>query len=1013
MRGWLSVCLLLMLSCCDKPPPGSYYKAQTNAQGTPIGNNTTGEPCTMVRREGGGADLFCGAWQQPSARIRSGGAATSDLVGLATSSPWRIELESRFACGEPKSESATIVILQCRRRSGGWPQVALVTVAGNTVWLADGTPASYPVIQSAVGQLAGKGTATSAPPISADMASYLAARAYSAGDISQYEGLMSAGLQANLAGNPADAEKAYRAALSLQEKQQGADNPAGAAAMMSVALQLSDQGRFDDAKNFFLRAEKAVRSTGGTELDANGQARLALYLGLDALNQNDPKAAIKRFTEAETAFREQEPDAPDVPSGTGGTHFVSGGLSLAASINAGQPYATLAEKEALLGILEARRDRAIAERLSGDTEKAVAVSRSAQLFAKANGLTAALYTARLYRTAGLSAAADHQGPEALAELNESVRAFLIAQPQTRPTAETEMVHAAALAAQGHPADALVECRAAVSLLQETKDSVDFERMRPCLDVFEAQAAATGTDSQQLLREMFAASQLTRGSITDQEIRRTAVRLAAGGADPRVSEAIRRQQDAEHALGDLLRNRDDSAVASTDAATVAKVADLTKAIADARAKLADADEVVQSAAPNYEQLIQQPVKPEDVFAALGPNEAFVAITLSDTEGWTFVLRDKRLAVAHIGRGRAQVADMVKRLRASIEPGEDDRVPEFNVAVAQQLYDVTLGGVASALAGATAITVAPTGPLLSIPFEVLLTGPANSRNLSDAPFLMRKFVITHVPAAANFVRLRQTAPSTAPNPWFGFGNFRPITQAQALRTYPGDRCRNSALELAGLPRLDGTQSELGLASRVFGAPAQDEVTGPAFTVQAVKATRLADFRIIHFATHALLPAEIACQEEPAIVTSAPDGAEDAHGALLTTGDIAGLKLNADTVILSACNSGGPGGTSAGESLAGLARSFFYAGARSLLVTHWSVEDQFATYLVAKTLDTFKQHPADGLAAALRQAQLTFLGRADIDANLKHPYYWAPFALVGEGSGHAMAVEKPASARRGTGL
>ena len=141
---------------------------------------------------------------------------------------------------------------------------------------------------------------------------------------------MSAGLQANLAGDPADAEKAYRAALSLQEKQQGADSPAGAAAMMSVALQLSDQGQFDDAKNFFLRAEKALRSPGGTELDVNGQARLALYLGLDALNQNDPKLAIKRFTEAETGFREQEPDAPDVPTGAGDARFASGGLSLAA-----------------------------------------------------------------------------------------------------------------------------------------------------------------------------------------------------------------------------------------------------------------------------------------------------------------------------------------------------------------------------------------------------------------------------------------------------------------------------------------------------------------------------------------------------------------------------------------------------------------------------------------------------------------------------------------------------------
>jgi hypothetical protein len=253
MRGLL-VLLLLVLAGCEKPPPDSYYKAESTAQGTAIGNNATGEACTLVRR-GGGADIYCGAWQQPSARIRSGGAAGgTSLMSLATSSPWRVELESRFACGEPKSESASTIVLQCGRRAGGWPQVALVTVAGNTAWLADGTPASFSVVLRAVGQLSGGAAVTSAAPISADMASYLAARAYSAGDIAQYEGLMSAGLQANLAGRPEEAEKAYRAALSLQEKKQGADSSAGAAAMMSVALQLSDQARFDDAKTFFARA---------------------------------------------------------------------------------------------------------------------------------------------------------------------------------------------------------------------------------------------------------------------------------------------------------------------------------------------------------------------------------------------------------------------------------------------------------------------------------------------------------------------------------------------------------------------------------------------------------------------------------------------------------------------------------------------------------------------------------------------------------------------------------------
>jgi CHAT domain-containing protein len=543
--------------------------------------------------------------------------------------------------------------------------------------------------------------------------------------------------------------------------------------------------------------------------------------------------------------------------------------------------------------------------------------------------------------------------------------------------------------------------------------VDFERMQPCLAIYAKAAARAGSGEQAMLEEMFAATQLTRGSITDQEIRRTAVRLAAGGADPKVSEAIRKQQDAELALSNLLRERDALGENPSDNAGKARLAELEKEIPAARSALADADGVVQAAAPNYQQLIQQPVKPEDVFAALRPSEAFVSITLADTGGWTFVLRDHRIAVAPVKGGQAEMAALVKRLRKSIEPGDDNRVPQYDVAAARELYDRTLGGVAEAIEGAKLLTVAPTGPLLSIPFEVLLTGPADTNNLGAAPFLVRKFVIAHVPAAANFVKLRQAMASKAPRPWLGFGDFRPITQAQALKTYPGARCRQSAEVLAGLPRLEGTQRELGLVSRVFGAAPGETVTGPAFTVSAVKKEPLSQYRIVHFATHALLPAEIACQEEPAIVTSTPDGAPDAAGALLTSAEISGLKMDADAVVLSACNSGGPGGTTAGESLAGLARSFFYAGARSLLVTHWTVEDEFATYLVALSLNSLKEHPSEGLAVALQRAQITFLDRTDIEAPLKHPYYWAPFALVGEGGARTLSADNQVSPRDRAGL
>jgi len=132
------------------------------------------------------------------------------------------------------------------------------------------------------------------------------------------------------------------------------------------------------------------------------------------------------------------------------------------------------------------------------------------------------------------------------------------------------------------------------------------------------------------------------------------------------------------------------------------------------------------------------------------------------------------------------------------------------------------------------------------------------------------------------------------------------------------------------------------------------------------------------------------------------------LLSASEVVGLDLDADLVILSACNSGGPGGTTAGESLSGLARAFFYAGARSLAVTHWAVNDQVAAYLVADTLRRMRDNPSLGIAGALRDAQLAMLSEAgkSLPPEIAHPFFWAPFSVIGEG-GEKLAASPARSA------
>jgi CHAT domain-containing protein len=163
--------------------------------------------------------------------------------------------------------------------------------------------------------------------------------------------------------------------------------------------------------------------------------------------------------------------------------------------------------------------------------------------------------------------------------------------------------------------------------------------------------------------------------------------------------------------------------------------------------------------------------------------------------------------------------------------------------------------------------------------------------------------------------------------------------------------------------------------------------------VKRAPLADYRIVYFATHGLVASDVRGLAEPSLVLSIPRELSEFDDGLLTSSEVAQLKLNADWVVLSACNTIA-GDKPGAEALSGLARSFFYAGARALLVSHWSVDSEAATRLTTATFDRLKSDAKLGRAEALRQAMLAYLADATSPKNA-YPAFWAPFALIGEGA------------------
>jgi CHAT domain-containing protein len=183
-----------------------------------------------------------------------------------------------------------------------------------------------------------------------------------------------------------------------------------------------------------------------------------------------------------------------------------------------------------------------------------------------------------------------------------------------------------------------------------------------------------------------------------------------------------------------------------------------------------------------------------------------------------------------------------------------------------------------------------------------------------------------------------------------------------------------------------------SRALGAGDDTLFLRERATESRLKALDLSKFKIVAFATHAMVAGDMPALAEPALVMTPPTTASAEDDGLLTASEVAGLALNADLVILSACSTAAPDGTPGAEGLSGLAKAFIYAGSRALLVSHWPVISDAAVRLTTGMVTALEAEPGIGRAEALRRSML---GLIDADPPyFAHPAFWAPFTVVGEG-------------------
>jgi CHAT domain-containing protein len=457
----------------------------------------------------------------------------------------------------------------------------------------------------------------------------------------------------------------------------------------------------------------------------------------------------------------------------------------------------------------------------------------------------------------------------------------------------------------------------------------------------------------------------------------------------------------------------------DEESTARLRRMASAREQAQSPLVQIDVQIRDAFPKYFSLLQAPpVELGRLQAALGPADAFLIVV--PTSRGTHVVAVTREALRWIRSSwnRDRVAAAVRKLRLTVgapvprvaAEERHSRDTAFDRTTAYQLYRELLEPVAPILSGKRRLFLAPGGALASLPFSLLVTAPPagqddDSEALRETPWLIDGFAIAQVPSVQSFVTGADEASPGAPtDPFQGFGN--PATAGPPVQRSPGgapldlarrSRTRSGELiadtsQLMALPQLPGTEMELRRVAAIFNAGETAMHMRAAFTETAVRSADLSRTKVLLFSTHALTANEATGVGESGLVLTPPRDATPIDDGYLAASEVAGLRLNSDWVILSACNTATGDGLN-GEGLSGLARAFLYAGSRTLLASHWPVSDEVAPILISRMLELHRGGAAS--PEALRQAmQEVRMNRAhDSGADSwANPFFWAPFVLIG---------------------
>jgi CHAT domain-containing protein len=915
----------------------------------------------------------------------------------------------QVTCSEPRSETVqdlgSVQVTDCKMKDADVGYRVYELKRGKLLYAAEGLAGYDSALQLALRSLVAdqpiKGEVSIATTGVGDPAAFARVQA---GTLDPTRALAEA-YRRNNAGSYAEAAEFFAAVTKI------GDAPVSQAeALANEALQKSNLGRYAEADSLFARAADQL---GNDPLVAR---RLRNYEAIHELNQGNTDEALKELDKP-------VPAAPEDKTTAGSEPVISSVASK--KLNSESKFGRqLAQTDELLPAEKAQildgqalQLRGTALRLKGDYAGATTALQSAdaELQSVRDGRVVSVIWMRAQILGDLAAIAEQQKNMADADrlYREGVALLEINYPDSAALLNSKARLAGYLArnGQGDAAAAMFH-----DIVQSQPDTSNLPPsfanvLRPYVDLLLEKPADPATNA-----EIFAATQLmVRPGLAQTQA--VLARELSGGTDQAsrlFRQAVTLTRQSERARIELARLSD---IPKPTPEEVVR-ARVLKATLDQSEKEQLATQAALASFPRYRAISSEVTTLPDLQKILQPGEAYYRMTIVGDRIYAMMITATSARAVKLDLTANQLAEQVQSLRDSIstiENGQRTTYP-FDVALSHQMYGELFGPFAADLAATKHLIFEPDGGMLRLPPNLLVMDQASvdayqkrtSANPDDdataydfrgIAWLGRGRDISTSVSPRSFAQLRAAPPSAGNKEYLGLGENTPPSAA-AAGLVPAAADRDCTLPLSSWSRPISAK-ELQVASSILepmDPGGVQVVTGDAFTDTGLEGRNdLKDYRIIHFATHGVVTARAAkCPAQPALLTSFGGSGSD---GLLTFREIFDLQLDADLVILSACDTAASASTAATQqaglatggdvALDGLVRAFVGAGGRLIIASHWPVPDDFnATQRLITGL--FSAPPGTPTVTALRLSQEKLMD----DVNTSHPFYWSAFAAVGDG-------------------